>query len=261
MVYGDTGESVTDHVFSLVDKKLMLSNYSEIFDFDLEDRELYVFTSATNYKDKLEHYFIEGKTIFVNSNLIEGSSLYYGDMLCDHFDEENNMVNPPSDTGWYLYNLFGYVFDNIQSLLSDMVLNIDPITCELLYLDIIAEEFGLKRKDGWSDEYWRALIIYYYYNLETVKGIEFVLSRIYNHRNKSENQKEPTVVLVDGYYSSFFLSDKFDKFNQCCDKFDTIDDKLSSLKEYVFNIKPPFVLEDSVIKELIKLLKNGVKQR
>jgi hypothetical protein len=256
MVYGLTGESITDIHISIKDKKLIVDDNSEIFDFKFENNNLYVVANSEKYADQLKHFFMKGKKVFVNSNCIEGTSLYYGDMLCDNFDEENNMINPPSDTGFFLYNLFGFIFDSSRDNLTNILKNIDPITCELVFLDKIAEEFPLKRRSEWSDEYWRALVIYYYYNFETIKGIEYVINRIYDYYNKNEND-DIVEVEVDGYYSSFYVSDKFDSFSKCSDKFEELEDKLSSIKEYLFNITPDIVSENSLIKELLNILENG----
>jgi hypothetical protein len=257
MVYGETNQSVTDLFLSLKDKKLILDNYSEVFDFELKGRDLHVLSNAQNYIGKLNYFSLENKHVYVDSHLIEGTSLYYGDMLCDKFDQDNNMVNPPSNVGWYLYNLFGFSFDTIQLKLSNMLLNLCPITCELAYLDIIAQEFGLKRKDCWSDEKWRALIIHYYYNLETVKGIELVLNWIYEHNNRDNPEYLVEEITVDGQHSMFFLSDKFSEFNKCCDKFSEGEDRSSSLRDYIFEVHPHYTLEDGVISELMKIIRYG----
>lgn len=257
MAYGDRCRSATDTFLIQIGKKLYLEDTSKIFSFELENRELYVITSVKNFIEKLEHFYLENKSVYVDNHLLEGASLYYGDMLCDHFDEKNNMVNPISDVGWYLYNLWGFAFDSEQEKLSKIPLQTDPLTCDLEYLDIIAEEFGLKRKPCWSDAKWRAIIIHYYYNLETIEGIERILNWLYNARHR-EPGEEPVEITVEGQYSSFYLSDKFDQFNMCSDKFDELDDRMSSWNDQYFRVKPPFVCEDDVIRELMKIILYGV---
>lgn len=256
MPYGSS-KSLTDLFLSLIDKKLVVDDNSEVFDFKLEGNQLYVSTTDEKLIEKLDKFFIERKEVYVNNHHIEGTSLFYGDLLCDHFDEENNMVNPPSDTGWYLYNLFGFVFGSVQEKMENNLLNIDPITCELPYLNKIAQEFGLKRKPEWSDDYWRALIIYYYYDFETLAGIEFVINRIYEYNNRENDDKENIEITADGYAPSFYASDKFDSYSKCSDKFEDVGDKVTGYKEQNFNIKPDIVSDNNVIAELVNILENG----
>jgi len=255
MVYGDGCHSATDFSLYMEDKKLYFEDRSRTFGFELEKKELYVTTSIEKFVDKLEHFYMEGKNVYVNNHLIEGTSLYYGDMLCDNFDEQNNMVNPVSDVGWYLYNLFGFVFGSIQEMLNDMLLRIDP-ACGSPYLDIIAKEFGLKRKAEWSDQYWRALIISYYYNLETIQGIEYVINRMHACYTGNNDEKHIDVD-VDGQYALFYLSDKFDTLSKCSDKFEEIEDRVSSIKDYIFKVNPGIVYDNPTIDELMDILNRG----
>ncbi|MDR3062556.1 MAG: hypothetical protein LBU40_00265 [Methanobrevibacter sp.] len=257
MPYG-SNKSLTDLFLSVAIKSIICDDNSELFDFELEGNKLYVSTTNAKNTIKLNEFYIEGKTVYVNNHHIEGTDLFYGDLLCDHFDEENNMVNPASDTGWYLYNLFGFVFQSLQEKIGSNLLNICPVTCELDYLDKIAQEFHLIRKPEWSDDYWRALVIYYYYNFETIKGIEFVLNMLYQYGIKDNDDEEPVEIIVDGFAPGFYCSDKFDSFSRCSDKFETVSDKVSNSIEQHFNIIPSnVVFENNIIAELVKILENG----
>lgn len=44
---------------------------------------------------------------------------FYGDLVCDEYDDHNNFMNPPSSTGFYVYHILGDAFD----LMSDMCTN------------------------------------------------------------------------------------------------------------------------------------------
>jgi len=186
------------------------------------------------------------------------TSLFYGDLLVDFFDQDNNMVNPPSDSGFFLYNLFGRAFDDAQEIINEMLLNLDPVTCKLPYLNIIAMEFKLKRDPSWSDDKWRAAVISYYYNLETIAGIEFVLNLINEYYNKSEDEEtELERILVDGFYGGFYLSDKYDSFSRCSDKYDELD-LVSNYDEGTFNIDFQNNPSNGIIEELILIIENGL---
>jgi len=185
------------------------------------------------------------------------TSLFYGDLLVDFFDQENNMINPPSDAGFYLYNLFGKAFDDASEIINNIIINLDPVTCELSYLSIIASEFKLKRNPDWSDHKWRAAVISYYYNLETIAGIEFVLNLINDYYNKSEDEQvELERIIVDGYYGGFYLSDKFDTFSLCSDKNSELD-RVSNFHEGTFNINFKNNPQNEIITELIAIIENG----
>jgi hypothetical protein len=181
--------------------------------------------------------------------------LYYGDLLKDFFDQKNNMVNPPSDVGFFLYNLFGKTFDDIQDIINQMLLNTDPVTCELPYLSIIATEWGLKRCPTWGDDKWRAVVIYYYYNLETIAGIEFVLNLLNDYNNQDPDTIPPQII-VNGFGSIFNLSDKYDSFNKCSDKYDELD-LLGSMTDQDFVIDLNGNAESGVITELITIIEDG----
>lgn len=185
----------------------------------------------------------------------EGPDLYYGELLIDFFDQYNNMVNPPSNAGWFLYNLFGKALDDAIEAIDQMLLNTDPITCEPPYLEIIAQGIKLKRDPGWSDTYWRGVIISYYYNLETIAGIEFVLNQISRYYNRG-SQIELFPIVVEDDRSNFSISDKFVSLNACSDKFEERDIFTENELYINFTNNP----QNSLIDELLKILQNGVER-
>jgi hypothetical protein len=181
--------------------------------------------------------------------------LYYGDLLVDFFDQENNMVNPPSDVGFFLYNLFGKALDDAQNIINQMLLNTDPVTCESPYLSIIAMEWGLKRCPSWGDDKWRAVVIYYYYNLETIAGIEFVLNLLNDFNNQDSGIISPQI-MVDGFGSIFNLSDKYNSFSKCSDKYDELD-RIGSMEDQDFVINLNGNPETGALAELITIIEDG----
>ena len=100
------------------------------------------------------------------------------DLILSLYDEENNFMNPPSDTGWFFYNLSGKSFDYLNELFDRIILNLDPITCEDSYLDLLAKELNIKRNQNWSNDEYRAYIILHTYNMMTTAGLEYVLNQI-----------------------------------------------------------------------------------
>jgi len=183
-------------------------------------------------------------------------SLYYGDLLVDFFDQENNMINPPSDTGFFLYNLFGKSFDDAMEIINDLLLNLDPVTCKLTYLNIISQDVKVKRNPEWSDSKWRAVVISYYYNLETIAGIEFVLNLISKYYNQSDDETELEDITVEGYSTAFILSDKHDTFNRCSDKYTKLDG-VGSIYEQEFNIDFKNNPVNDIMTELLTIIETG----
>ena len=106
-------------------------------------------------------------------------SSFHGDLICDNYPEENNIMNPPNDSGWFLYNLEGKSFDYISDLISQLSLDLTPVRCDNSYLPVFGEEVKLKKDPAWTDEQYRALILIRWYNIMTVKGLETVLNKLY----------------------------------------------------------------------------------
>lgn len=183
-------------------------------------------------------------------------SLFYGDLLVNFFDQENNMVNPPSDVGFFLYNLFGKSFDDVQEIINHLLLNIDPVTCELPYLNIISKEVKVTRNPAWNDAKWRAAVISYYYNLETIAGIEFVLNLISKYYNQSESEAELEDITVEGYSAGFNLSDKYNTFNHCSDKYNELD-PVGSITQQTFYVDFKNNPITDVMTELLEIIENG----
>lgn len=42
----------------------------------------------------------------------------YGDYICDEYDEQNNFMNPPSPTGYYIYKVVGGALDMMKEMTS-----------------------------------------------------------------------------------------------------------------------------------------------
>lgn len=183
---------------------------------------------------------------------------YYGDLLVDFFDQYNNMINPISDTGYFLYNLFGKAFDDAMETIDQNLINTDPTTCQPEFLNIIADEWKLKRKAGWSDSKWRAAVIYYYYNFETIKGIEFVLNLLTSHHNKNNpiERDEVVVEYKKGLSDVFLCSDKWDVHDLCSDK-TTIMDIIGTTSTERITIDYGNNSTNETIEQLLLIIMNG----
>ena len=103
---------------------------------------------------------------------------------------------------------------------------------------------------------WRAVVISYYYNLETIAGIEFVLNLISKFYNQSESETELEDITVEGYSTSFNLSDKNNTFNRCSDKYTKLD-PVGSIYEQTFYVDFKNNPSNQVINELLTFIETG----
>lgn len=108
----------------------------------------------------------------------DNSSLY-GDLICDNYPEDYNMMNPPNDMGWFFYNLEGKSFDFVEELVGQLSLDLSPVRCSDSYLHLYGEDLKLKKDPSWSYDEYRALILVRYYNIMTLRGLENVLNKLY----------------------------------------------------------------------------------
>lgn len=72
----------------------------------------------------------------------DGTSLY-GDIICDdYYDLQNNLMNPPSDVGFFFYKIVGGAFDRMSEICSNFLNDCDVLTCVL-----VAREYGARVSD------------------------------------------------------------------------------------------------------------------
>ena len=64
----------------------------------------------------------------------DGSS-FYGDLICDEYDEDNNFMNPESPTGYYIYYILGYGFDMMSDMCSQFMIDFSILTADTKGLD------------------------------------------------------------------------------------------------------------------------------
>lgn len=62
-------------------------------------------------------------------------SSFYGDLICDEYDEENNFMNPPSSTGDYVYHIIGYGLDLMNEMCSQFMNDFNILTANTKGLD------------------------------------------------------------------------------------------------------------------------------
>ena len=60
---------------------------------------------------------------------------YYGDMLCDEYDDKCNFINPQSPTGFYIYHIIGDGLDIMSDLCSKFMNDFSILTADTKGLD------------------------------------------------------------------------------------------------------------------------------
>ena len=60
---------------------------------------------------------------------------YYGDLICDEYDEQNNFINPPSPTGYYIYHILGDSFDLMSDACTKFLNDFSILTADSSSLD------------------------------------------------------------------------------------------------------------------------------
>lgn len=61
-----------------------------------------------------------------------------GDEICDyHYDIENNFMNPPSPTGFFIYKVIGGAFDWLNDLITQFRIDYSILDCNVGYVEIV----------------------------------------------------------------------------------------------------------------------------
>lgn len=66
---------------------------------------------------------------------IQYESNFYGDMIVDEYDEQNNLMNPPSPVGFLFYILLGTGFDSMSEMCSKFLNDFSILSCDGSSLD------------------------------------------------------------------------------------------------------------------------------
>jgi len=64
-------------------------------------------------------------------------SSFYGDLIVDEYDEQNNFMNPPSSFGFLVYYLLGHSFDMMSDMCNQFMNDTSILTCAGKNLDNI----------------------------------------------------------------------------------------------------------------------------
>jgi len=196
--------------------KLMLEYNPEsmLYDFYINGNgELIIATD----QQEIDSFRINENRELVFADFSENS--LHGDLICDLFDEENNVMNPPSDAGWFFYNLIGKSLDKVSEIHNQSILNRSPVRCEDSYLDLLAQNMGLKRDLNWSNDEFRAYLILHYYNTRTKAGLEYALNQI-----AIIDASELTGYITVSYSEPWFkYSDRFVDHELASDRFEDND--------------------------------------
>ena len=65
----------------------------------------------------------------------EYESSFYGDVIVNEYDEQNNLMNPPSPVGFLFYMILGYGFDKIAEWCTQFMNDMDILTANTKGLD------------------------------------------------------------------------------------------------------------------------------
>ena len=107
----------------------------------------------------------------------DGSS-YNGDIICSNFDKKNNIMNPPSEMGWFFYKIYGYSFDDIDDLINQMIFDFSPLICDVSLLEAYGKDCRVDRDPSWSDDEFRAIICLNWYETILLAGMEYVFNNL-----------------------------------------------------------------------------------
>jgi hypothetical protein len=121
------------------------------------------------------------------------------------YDKSNNIMNPPSSLGYFVYKVFGGALDDLQIIKNQTFMNLDPVKCESRFLDILGKQIGLKR-GTYNDLKYRVLIILEMYCTKTVQGLKNTLDKILDIFDYENLGGEEIQVIVNK--SKFRYSDK-----------------------------------------------------
>nr|WP_302577952.1 hypothetical protein [Methanobrevibacter arboriphilus] len=138
------------------------------------------------------------------------SDLYYdnsspnGNIICGMYELHDNIMNPENPVGYFLYILWGGVFDDIQENWNQELQNMSPVRCDPSYLDLFAKEYNLKRDSEWSDDEYRAIILLNKYGINSIAGFEYYLNMLNQFDVDNNNEK----VRVEFLETGFLVSDE-----------------------------------------------------
>lgn len=71
----------------------------------------------------------------IEEGIMQEMSSFYGDMIVDEYDEQNNPINPPSPVGFLFYILLGYGFDRMSEMCTQFMNDFDILTANTKGLD------------------------------------------------------------------------------------------------------------------------------
>ena len=60
---------------------------------------------------------------------------FYGDMITDEYDDQNNFINPPTPTGFYVYHILGDSFDKMSDMCSQFLNDFSILSADTRGLD------------------------------------------------------------------------------------------------------------------------------
>lgn len=68
-------------------------------------------------------------------NKMYDDSSFYGDRICDEYDDKNNLMVPETPAGFLIYKIVGGVFDDMQEMVSKFLRDCDILSADASSLD------------------------------------------------------------------------------------------------------------------------------
>lgn len=164
-------------------------------------------------------------------------SSYNGNILCSNFDSKNNIINPPSEMGWFFYVLYGHMWDEVDQLISQMLLDFTPLYCSEEILNLFAKQCRIQRDEKWTNEEFRAVVCLNYYETIILAGMEYV----FNNLRVVGVAPETGNIIIEKSYKGFRASNK------------NITNELTS-NQFILN----HTMETSSKKDLLIYVPNGI---
>ena len=122
-------------------------------------------------------------------------SQWYGDLLCDEYDEQNNFMNPPSPTGWYVYKIVGYTLDKMQNLSSKFLNDYSILSADASSLDYFwGLSYNMPRptigtapnERLLTDDEYRIYLYLRNCQLITIEDLQINLGKCFNNENNDD---------------------------------------------------------------------------
>lgn len=121
------------------------------------------------------------------------NSSFYGELVCDEYDEENNFMNTVTPTGFYVYKILGSALDMMQDMTTKFLNDISLISADPSSLDYFwGLSYGMPRPELPSgrlmdDDEYRAYLYLRNCQLITLQNILVNVEKAFGAADESIN--------------------------------------------------------------------------